>query len=55
MDSKEEDLFYKTPWCGTRRDIVTGSVALLVGGLAGRSSSANAAPAPTVAPAPPLP
>lgn len=55
MDTDKEDLFFKTPWCGTRRDLMTGSVALLVGGIAGRSSNAIAAPEPTVAPAPPLP
>ena len=52
---KDEDLFYHTPFCLTRREIMTGSAALLVGGVAGRSSNAIAAPAPTVTPAPPLP
>jgi hypothetical protein len=39
----------------SRRSILKGSVALLLGGVAGRMSSAYAAPAPTFAPAPPLP
>lgn len=37
----------------SRRSMMTGSAALLVGGIAGRMSSTEAAPAPT--PAPPLP
>jgi hypothetical protein len=39
----------------SRRNILKGSAALLVGGVAGRMSSAFAAPEPTNAPAPPLP
>jgi hypothetical protein len=39
----------------SRRSILKGSAALLVGGIAGRMSNAYAAPAPTFAPAPPLP
>jgi hypothetical protein len=39
----------------SRRNVLKGSAALLVGGIAGRMSNAYAAPAPTVAPAPPLP
>jgi hypothetical protein len=39
----------------SRRSIVKGSAALLVGGIAGHISNAIAAPAPTFAPAPPLP
>jgi len=39
----------------SRRRILKGSAALLVGGIAGRMSNAYAAPAPTFAPAPPLP
>ena len=39
----------------SRRSILKGSAALLLGGIAGRMSNAYAAPAPTVAPAPPLP
>jgi hypothetical protein len=37
------------------RSILTGSGALLVGGIAGGMSNALAAPAPKYAPAPPLP
>jgi hypothetical protein len=39
----------------SRRSILKGSAALLVGGIVGRMSSAYAEPAPTFAPAPPLP
>ena len=39
----------------SRRSILKGSAALLLGGIAGRMSNAYAAPAPTFAPAPPLP
>jgi hypothetical protein len=39
----------------SRRSILKGSAALLVGGVAGRLSNAYAAPAPQFAPAPPLP
>ena len=39
----------------SRRSIMMGSAALLLGGIAGRVSSAFAAPAPEHAPAPPLP
>ena len=39
----------------SRRSILLGSAALIVGGLAGRISNAYAAPEPTFAPAPPLP
>ena len=40
----------------SRRSILKGSAALLIGGVAGRMSNAYAAaPAPTFAPAPPLP
>ena len=39
----------------SRRSILKGSAALLLGGMAGRMSNAYAAPAPTFAPAPPLP
>jgi hypothetical protein len=38
----------------SRRSILKGAAALLVGGAAGRISNAYAAPAPTFAPAPPL-
>jgi hypothetical protein len=38
-----------------RRSILLGSGALLVGGIAGRMSKAEAAPDPKVAAAPPLP
>ena len=39
----------------SRRSILKGSAALLVGGIAGRMSNAYAAPAATFVPAPPLP
>jgi hypothetical protein len=39
----------------SRRSILTGSAALLLGGIAGRLSNAYAEPAPQYAPAPPLP
>ena len=39
----------------SRRSILTGSAALLLGGIAGRLSNAYAAPEPACAPAPPLP
>jgi hypothetical protein len=39
----------------SRRSVLKGSAALLVGGIAGRLSNAYAAPVPTGAPAPPLP
>ena len=39
----------------SRRSILKGSAALLVGGVAGRISNAYAAPEPAFAPAPPLP
>ena len=39
----------------SRRNVLKGSAALLVGGIAGRMSNAYAAPATTCAPAPPLP
>jgi len=39
----------------SRRSILTGSAALLLGGIAGRLSNAYAEPAPQHAPAPPLP
>ena len=39
----------------SRRSILQGSAVLLVGGIAGRMSSAYAAPEPNFAPAPPLP
>jgi hypothetical protein len=39
----------------SRRSILTGSAALLFGGIAGRLSNAYAAPEPSCAPAPPLP
>jgi hypothetical protein len=39
----------------SRRSILLGSAALLVGGIAGRISNAYAAPEPACAPAPPLP
>ncbi len=39
----------------SRRSILTGSAALLLGGVAGRMSNAYAAPEPAFAPAPPLP
>ena len=39
----------------SRRSILKGSAALLLGGMAGRMSNAYAAPAPTFAPAPPMP
>jgi hypothetical protein len=39
----------------SRRSILKGSALLLMGGIAGRISNANSAPAPTFAPAPPLP
>ena len=39
----------------SRRSILKGSAALLVGGVAGRLSNAYAAPSPQFAPAPPLP
>ncbi len=46
---KEESGLY------TRRNILTGSAMLLVGGIAGRISSAYGAPTPAEAAAPPLP
>jgi hypothetical protein len=39
----------------SRRSILLGSAALLAGGIAGRISTAYAAPEPTCPPAPPLP
>lgn len=48
-EKKEEVVVY------TRRSMMTGTAALVVGGVAGRSSNAFAAPAPACAPAPPLP
>jgi hypothetical protein len=39
----------------SRRSILKGSALLLTGGIAGRISNSYAAPAPTIAPAPPLP
>ena len=45
-----EDAFVRS-----RRGILKASAALLVGGLAGRLSTAYAEPAPQFAPAPPLP
>ena len=39
----------------SRRSILTGTAALLLGGVAGRMSNAYAAPEPAFAPAPPLP
>jgi hypothetical protein len=39
----------------SRRSILKGSAALLAGVIAGRMSNAYASPAPTFAPAPPLP
>ncbi len=39
----------------SRRSILTGSAMLLVGGIAGRISSAYGAPTPAEAAAPPLP
>jgi hypothetical protein len=39
----------------SRRSILKGSALLLAGGIAGRISNTYAAPAPTLAPAPPLP
>jgi hypothetical protein len=39
----------------SRRSILKGSTLLLMGGIAGRISNTYAAPAPTFAPAPPLP
>ena len=45
----------KEPEIRSRRSILKGSAALLVGGIAGRLSNAYAAPAPQFAPAPPLP
>jgi len=39
----------------SRRSILLGSAALIVGGVAGRISNSYAAPEPTYAPAPPLP
>ena len=51
-DRKEEG---KGPADCSRRSILLGSAAFLVGGLAGRIGSAYAAPEPACAPAPPLP
>ena len=39
----------------SRRSVLLGSGALLVGGIAGRMSKAEAASEPKIAPAPPLP
>jgi hypothetical protein len=50
MGEKKEE----TAVC-SRRSIMTGSAAFLVGGIAGCASNAFTAAAPTVAPAPPLP
>lgn len=50
MNGKKED----TRLC-SRRNLLTGSVALVLGGVAGRLSNAYAEPAPQSAPAPPLP
>jgi hypothetical protein len=48
-EKKEETAAY------SRRNILKGSAAFLLGGLAGRISNAVAAPEPACAPAPPLP
>jgi len=48
-EKKEEPAVY------SRRNILKGSAAFLLGGLAGRMTNAYAAPEPKVAPAPPLP
>ena len=45
----------REPEDSSRRSILLGSAALLVGGIAGRFGSAHAAPEPTCPPAPPLP
>ena len=50
MKEKPEESFVRS-----RRSILKGSAALLLGGIAGRMSNAYAAPAPQYAPAPPLP
>jgi len=50
MKEKREETLVRS-----RRSILKGSAALLLGGIAGRMSNAYAAPAPTLAPAPPLP
>jgi hypothetical protein len=39
----------------SRRSVLLGSAAFLVGGVAGRISKSHAASEPTYAPAPPLP
>jgi len=49
---KEES---EKPVDGSRRSMLTGSAAFLVGGVAGCASNALTAAAPTVAPAPSLP
>jgi hypothetical protein len=50
MKEKREETLVRS-----RRSILKGSAALLLGGIAGRMSNVFAAPAPTLAPAPPLP
>ncbi len=50
MKEKREETLVRS-----RRSILKGSAALLLGGIAGRISNAYAAPAPALAPAPPLP
>ena len=50
MNEKKEE----TKLC-SRRNILTGSAAMLLGGIAGRLSNAYAGQAPQSAPAPPLP
>ena len=50
MNEKKEN-----PAVCSRRNILKGSAAVLLGGIAGRMSSAYAAPAPEAAPAPSLP
>ena len=57
MEEREDLLKEKieeTEAC-SRRNLLKGTAALLVGGIVGRISSAYAAPAPEHAPAPPLP
>lgn len=39
----------------SRRNLLKGSAAVLLGGIAGRLSTVSAAPAPQYSPAPPLP
>ncbi|HXY62438.1 MAG TPA: hypothetical protein VEJ22_05855 [Nitrospirota bacterium] len=45
----------EAPGLYSRRSILTGSAMLLVGGIAGRISSAYGAPTPVAPAAPPLP